>query len=82
MGAKMIEVEGNTDYISIPLEDFQEYSMLLKARQVICDTIEREGGITVLETLSCLGGSKANRLYRELLKEDSNAEDQVDWNRD
>ena len=55
--------------VSVPIEDYQAYAMLIKGRQVIVDTIEREGCISVLEVLSALGGCKALRLYTELMNE-------------
>lgn len=54
--------------VSIPIEDYNEYMMLLKGRQVIVDTLERDKNISVLSLLSCLGGAKASRMYAELVK--------------
>lgn len=54
--------------ISIPIEDYQDYIALLKGRQVIVDTIERSGSISVLETLSALGGAKACSMYAKLIR--------------
>lgn len=65
----MIELTGDTDYISIPKEDFEEYQHLIKGRQVITDLIERDGTISMLTLLSCLGGAKASRLYADIRKE-------------
>ena len=55
-------------FVSIPIEDYDEYKMLLKGRQVIVDTLERDKNISVLSLLSCLGGAKASRMYAELVK--------------
>lgn len=62
---------GNTlvdNNITIPIEDYQDYIALLKGRQIIVDTIERNGGISVLEVLSAMGGAKASKMYADLIR--------------
>lgn len=54
--------------VSIPIEDYQDYIALLKGRQIIVDTIERNGGISVLEVLSALGGAKASKMYANMIR--------------
>lgn len=55
--------------VDIPVEDFAEYQQLLKARQIIVDKIDNDGGISVLDLLSALGGANAIQMYQRLRKE-------------
>lgn len=52
--------------ISISVEDYRDYISLLKGRQVILDTIERDNSISVLELLSALGGCKGASMYASI----------------
>lgn len=62
-------------FVSIPIEDYDEYKMLLKGRQIIVDTFDRDRSVSALLLLSCLGGEKASRMYAELVRKSKVGDD-------
>lgn len=63
-----------TEEVTITLEEYNEYLSLCKGKEIILDCIENYRTISLFTLLWCLGGLRANRLFKEIWKEEHEGE--------
>jgi hypothetical protein len=63
-----------TEEVTISLEEYNEYISLCKGKEIILDCIENYRTISLFTLLWCLGGLRANRLFKEIWKEEQEGE--------